>query len=101
MRAYQDFREFLAVLDQEKQLLRVTDPMMPEPDLAAAAAAATRLGNRSPALLFNNVAGYSDVQIAMNVHGSWANHALALGLPQDTSIRDQFFEFVRRYRMYP
>ena len=101
MRAYQDFREFLAVLDQEKQLLRVTDAMMPEPDLAAAAAAATRLGNRSPALLFNNVAGYSDVQIAMNVHGSWANHALALGLPQDTSIRDQFFEFVRRYRLYP
>jgi 4-hydroxybenzoate decarboxylase len=101
MRAYQDFREFLAVLEQEKQLLRVTDAMMPEPDLAAAAAAATRLGNRSPALLFNNVAGYSDVQIAMNVHGSWANHALALGLPQDTSIRDQFFEFVRRYRMYP
>jgi 4-hydroxybenzoate decarboxylase len=101
MRAYQDFREFLAVLDQEKQLLRITDPMRPEPDLAAAAAAATRLGNRSPALLFNNVAGYSDVQIAMNVHGSWANHALAMGLPQDTSIRDQFFEFVRRYRMYP
>ena len=101
MRAYQDFREFLAVLDQEKQLLRVTDPMLPEPDLAAAAAAATKLGNRSPALLFDNVAGYSDVQIAMNVHGSWANHALALGIPQDTAIRDQFFEFVRRYRMYP
>src|SRR5580704_19203630 len=101
MRAYKDFREFLGVLDQEKQLLRITDPMQPEPDLAAAAAAATKLGNRSPALLFNNVAGYSDVQIAMNVHGSWANHALALGLPQDTSIRDQFFEFVRRYRMYP
>jgi hypothetical protein len=35
--------------------------MLPEPDLAAAAA--TKLGNRSPALLFNNVAGYSDVQI--------------------------------------
>jgi 4-hydroxybenzoate decarboxylase len=24
-----------------------------------------------------------------------------MGLPQDTAIRDQFFEFVRRYRMYP
>ena len=101
MRAYQDFREFLAVLDQEKQLLRITDTMKLEPDLAAAAAAATKLGNRSPALLFNNVAGYSDVQIAMNIHGSWANHALAMGLPQDTAIRDQFFEFVRRYRMFP
>lgn len=101
MRAYQDFREFLAVLEQEKQLLRITDPLQPEPDLAAAAAAATRLGNRSPALFFNNVAGYSDVQIAMNVHGSWANHALALGMPADASIRDQFLEFVRRFRMYP
>jgi vanillate/4-hydroxybenzoate decarboxylase subunit C len=101
MRAYQDFREFLSVLDQEKQLLRITDSIQPEPDLAAAAAAATKLGNRSPALLFNNVAGYSDVQIAMNVHGSWANHALALGMDSETPIRDQFVEFVRRYRMYP
>ena len=101
MRSYQDFREFLSVLDQEKQLLRVTDPVEMEPDLAAAACAATRLGDRSPALLFNNVAGYTDAQIVVNVHGSWANHALVLGMPQDTSIRDQFFEFVRRYRMYP
>ena len=37
--------------------------------MAAAAAAATKLGNRSPALLFNNVAGYQNVQIVTNVHG--------------------------------
>ena len=101
MRAYQDFREFLTILHQEKQLLRITDPVQMEPDLAAAACAATKLGDRSPALMFDNIAGYTNVQIAVNVHGSWANHALALGLPQDTAIRDQFFEFVRRYRMYP
>jgi UbiD family decarboxylase len=51
MRAYQDFREFLSVLEQHKQLLRITDPVKLEPDMAAASAAATRLGNRSPALL--------------------------------------------------
>src|SRR3981189_440320 len=101
MRAYKDFREFLGVLDQEKQLLRITDPMQPEPDLAAAAAAATKLGNRSPALLFNNVAGYSDVQIAMNIHGSWANHALALGLPQDTGVKAQVDEFIARWANFP
>jgi UbiD family decarboxylase len=101
MHAYQDFREFLSVLEQHKQLLHITDPVKLEPDLAAASAAATRLGSRSPALLFNNVAGYQNAQIATNVHGSWANHALALGMDPDASIRDQFLEFVRRYRMYP
>jgi 4-hydroxybenzoate decarboxylase len=49
MRAYQDFREFLAVLEQEKQLLRITAAVQLEPDLAAVACAATKLGNRSPA----------------------------------------------------
>jgi vanillate/4-hydroxybenzoate decarboxylase subunit C len=101
MRAYQDFREFLSVLDEAKQLLRITDQVQLEPDLAAAAAAATKLGNRSPALLFNNIAGFSNAQVAMNVHGSWANHALVLGMDPESAIRDQFFEFVRRYRMFP
>ncbi|MBV9036024.1 MAG: UbiD family decarboxylase, partial [Acidobacteriaceae bacterium] len=31
----------------------------------------------------------------------WANHALALGMDKHTPLRDQFFEFVRRYRMFP
>src|SRR5882757_4079419 len=35
MRAYQDFREFLSVLEQERQLLRITEPVKFEPDLAA------------------------------------------------------------------
>ncbi len=37
MRAYQDLREFLTVLEQERQLLRITDEVQFEPDLAAAA----------------------------------------------------------------
>ena len=38
---------------------------------------------RAPALYFDNVTGFTDARIAMNVHGSWANHALALGLPKE------------------
>ncbi len=101
MHAYQDFREFLSVLEQEKQLLRVAEPVQLEPDVAAAASAATKLGNRSPALYFDNIAGYSSARIVMNAHGSWANHALALGLDKETPLKAQFFEFVRRYKMYP
>jgi vanillate/4-hydroxybenzoate decarboxylase subunit C len=33
MRAYKDLREFLSALEQERQLLRIHDRVMPEPDL--------------------------------------------------------------------
>ncbi len=70
MHAYQDLREFLSVLEQEGQLLRVTERVRFEPDLAAAACALTKIGESVPAILFNNVAGCTDAQIVMNVHGS-------------------------------
>ncbi len=101
MRAYQDLREFLSMLEQEQQLLRITEPVSLEPDLAAAACAATRLGEASPAIHFNNIAGYANAQVVVNVHGSWPNHALALGMDKDAPLRDQFFEFVRRFKQYP
>lgn len=101
MRAYADLREFLSVLEQERQLLRITEPVGLEPDLAAAACAATRLGEANPAIHFNNIAGYANAQVVLNVHGSWPNHALALGMDKYAPLRDQFFEFVRRFRQYP
>jgi UbiD family decarboxylase len=101
MRAYKDLREFLSVLEQERQLLRIHDQVMPEPDLAAAACALTEVGEESPAIYFDNIAGYSSARVALNVHGSWSNHALALGMEKDASMRDQFFEFVRRFQLYP
>ena len=76
MRAYQDLREFLGVLEQEQQLLRITEQVKFEPDLAAAACALTKIGETGPAILFNNIAGSPGAQVAMNVHGSWPNHAL-------------------------
>jgi vanillate/4-hydroxybenzoate decarboxylase subunit C len=101
MRAYKDLREFLSVLEREKQLVRVHDQVMPEPDLAAAACALTQIGGESPAIYFDNIAGYASARLAINVHGSWSNHALALGMDKDASMRDQFFEFVRRFQQFP
>ena len=39
---------------------------------------------------------FTAARIAMNVHGSWANHALALGLPKDTGAKAQVDEFIAR-----
>ena len=101
MRVYQDLREFLAVLDQERQLLRIKEQVLPEPDLAAAACALTQLGETSPAIEFTNIAGYANARLVMNVHGSWPNHALALGLSKNATLRDQFFAFAECYQQYP
>ncbi|UUH70901.1 phenolic acid decarboxylase BsdC [Bacillus subtilis] len=99
--AYQDFREFLAALEKDGQLLTVNEEVKPEPDLGAAARAASNLGDKSPALLFNNIYGYHNAGIAMNVIGSWPNHAMMLGMPKDTPVKEQFFEFAKRYDQFP
>ncbi|MEC2112928.1 phenolic acid decarboxylase BsdC [Bacillus stercoris] len=99
--AYQDFREFLAALEKEGQLLTVNEEVKPEPDLGAAARAASNLGDKSPALLFDNIYGYHNARIAMNVIGSWPNHAMMLGMPKDTPVKEQFFEFAKRYDQFP
>jgi vanillate/4-hydroxybenzoate decarboxylase subunit C len=90
MRAYKDLREFLSVLEQERQLLRIHDQVMPEPDLAAAACALTEVGEESPAIYLDNIAGYSSARVALNVHGSWCNHALALDMEKDASSAISF-----------
>jgi 4-hydroxybenzoate decarboxylase len=101
MRAYQDLREFLSVLETQQQLLRVTEQINFEPDLAAAACALTKIGEAVPAIQFNKIAGCTDAQVVMNVHGSWPNHALVLDMDKNASVREQFFEFVRRFQQYP
>jgi len=99
--AYKDFREFLKKLEKENQLLTISKEVMPDTDLGAAARAINNLGEHTPALLFENINGYNNARIAMNVIGSWSNHALMMGLPKNTPVKEQFFEFARRYANYP
>jgi 4-hydroxybenzoate decarboxylase len=98
---FDDLRAYLAALDQARQLLRIKDKVDPEPDLAAAGAAAARMGETAPALYFDNVAGFAGPRIAMNTLGSWVNHAIALGLPPATPVREQVAEFARRWDQFP
>jgi vanillate/4-hydroxybenzoate decarboxylase subunit C len=99
--AYSDLRDFLTTLDGERQLLRYAEPVDPEPHLGAAARAVANVTDRGPALLFDNINGYDSGRVALNVVGSWPNHALMLGMPKDTPVKDQFFEFARRWDDYP
>ncbi|WP_441250650.1 UbiD family decarboxylase domain-containing protein [Kitasatospora sp. McL0602] len=98
---YDDLRAYLDVLDLEQQLLHVTDEIDPECDLEAATAAAAALGDRAPGLYFDNLRGLGDAQLAVGLHRSWANHAVALGLPATTPVRSQVAEFTRRWESAP
>jgi vanillate/4-hydroxybenzoate decarboxylase subunit C len=102
MRAFKSLREFLQLLEAEKQLLRITEAVSLEPDLAAAGRAVNQAGGEtSPAIHFNNIKGYKKAEVVLNVHGSWPNLALMLGMDRHASLSQQFFEFVRRYEQFP
>lgn len=98
-KVYNDLRSFLDELEANGQLVKITDEVMPEPEIGAAGRAASRMPN-GPAVLFEKVAGYKG-RVVTNVHGSWANHALMMGMDKNTSTKLQFEELNRRWDLYP
>lgn len=97
--AYKDLREFLEILENEDQLITIKEQVMPEPDLSAIGKSAPDMEN-GPAVMVENIKGYNN-RVVLNVHGSWQNHALMLGLPKNTPIRDQFFELDKKWSSCP
>ena len=95
--AFDDLRSFLQALDDHGQLLKISEEVNAEPDLAAAANATGRIGDGAPALWFDNIRGFTDARVAMNTIGSWQNHAISLGLPPNTPVKKQIDEFIRRW----
>lgn len=97
--SYKDFREFLDLLEQEGQLVRIKEEVMPEPDLSAIGRAAPDVEN-GPAVFVEKINGYAG-PVVLNVHGSWRNHALMMNMPKDSTIKEQFFELNKRWSDYP
>ncbi|URZ16593.1 non-oxidative hydroxyarylic acid decarboxylases subunit C [Clostridium felsineum] len=96
---YNDLREFIKVLKEEEQLIEIEDEVMPEPDLSAIGKSAADIDN-GPAVWIKRVKGYNN-SVLLNVHGSWQNHAIMLGLPKNTTVKEQFFELDKRWSNYP
>ena len=88
--AHKDLRSFIQTLEQEGQLLRIKEEVLPEPDISAACTANNKgLGETAPALLFENIKGFpGNVNLAANVHGSWPNMALTFGMPKNTPLKE-------------
>lgn len=87
--AFDDLRSFLQALDEQGQLLKIEEEVNAEPDLAAAANATGRIGDGAPALWFDNIRGFTDARVVMNTIGSRQNHAISMGLPANTPVKNR------------
>jgi vanillate/4-hydroxybenzoate decarboxylase subunit C len=90
-------RDFLDLLSEHGQMVTWPEPVMPEPDLRHVGVAAGNDVAGGPAVLFEQVRGYPDKRVALNVLGSFANLAVLLGFPKTATVREMFFEMVRRW----
>lgn len=87
--AFDDLRSFLQELDDHGQLLKISEEVNAEPDLAAAANATGRIGDGAPALWFDNIRGFTDARVAMNTIGSWQNHAISSACRQMPRLKSR------------
>lgn len=83
---YKDLRSFLQKLDEEGQLIKYDKPIKISPDFPDVSRSLPRLGQFAPALITDQLEGYTGQRIVVGVHNSPANCALMLGLPKDTSL---------------
>ena len=87
--AWQDLRDWLALVDRAKQLKRIDSAVDPDEELAAITFMAGRT-QETPALLFSNLVGNrTDARILSNMLGaSKERYALAVGLDPKLSTSD-------------
>ena len=90
-------RDYLDFLQGHRQFITWPEPVMPEPDVRNVAVAAGRDFMTQPAILFDQITGYPGKRLALGVHGSFANIALLLGMPKESSIKSMFYEMVNRW----
>jgi 4-hydroxy-3-polyprenylbenzoate decarboxylase len=76
---FNDLNEFIAVLDKQRELCRVTQPVSPDLEIAAVTDCVSKSPGGGPALLFERPSGF-DVPVAINLFGSLKRVCLALGV---------------------
>ena len=78
--AFNDLREFVALLEQKNLLKRIKTPVDCHLEITEITDRVCKMeGNKNVALLFENVKGY-DMPVLINAFGSMERMAMALGV---------------------
>ena len=91
MKAYKNLQEFIEVLSQEKELIKVKDEVSPELEITEITDRICKLGG--PALLFERVKG-SKIPVATNLLGSFKRVCLAFGVNSFDELAKELVEFL-------
>jgi len=94
MTSYKDLREFVKVLEEENELLRVNAEVDWKYEVSGWVWKSQRANG--PALLFENIKGYPGHKLFTYGLGSYRRIALAMGLPKNTSVKELIKEYRRR-----
>jgi 4-hydroxy-3-polyprenylbenzoate decarboxylase len=76
---FKDLDHFIAALDKERELARITEPVSPDLEICAVTDRASKSSGGGPGLLFERPTGF-DVPVAINLFGSMKRICLALGV---------------------
>ena len=76
---FKDLNQFIAALDRERELARVTGPVSPDLEISAVTDRVSKSPGGGPALLFERPTGF-DMPVAVNLFGSTKRMCLALGV---------------------
>ena len=76
---YKDLNAFIAALDKERMLARISEPVDPVLEIAAVTDRVSKSPGGGPALLFETPTGY-DMPVAINLFGSMRRMCMALGV---------------------
>ena len=96
--AFKDYREWVAFLEREGELLRIDKEIPPEPDVGAIGRAICDV--EGPGVLLENVSGFN-IKLAIGLHASWRRANAALGLPLDATRREQTEFIMKAYDSHP
>jgi 4-hydroxy-3-polyprenylbenzoate decarboxylase len=76
---FKDLNDFIATLDQERELARITEPVSPDLEICAVTDRVSKSPGGGPGLLFERPTGF-DIPVALNLFGSMRRICLALGV---------------------
>ena len=95
--AYEDLREFISVLEKRDQLKRIPQQVHWKYELAGWVRKTMDMRPKGPALLFENLTGYSsDYSVLSGAVGTYERFAIALGLEPEMPLREIINVFKER-----
>jgi 4-hydroxy-3-polyprenylbenzoate decarboxylase len=76
---FRDLNHFIAALDKERELSRITEPVSTDLEICAVTDRASKSPGGGPGLLFENPSGFN-IPVAINLFGSMKRVCMALGV---------------------